>query len=410
MSLNDPDQQSPELIEFDEIVNNENYPPWPAHIVSKWRKGSQLRHSMETESAKTGHEQGAKEFIRLLKEFEAEDIKDVIVRDIDIMLEIMTTFDREDLLDLLIRHPYLSDFLRPQSTIKKKLFSDDDDDDDDGDGHDINQKKTFNPLLQSSLKKAIRTGKIKVLNYLITQDIIPIKLFDDQIQGQQYEKDLKSMLFNILRAVEIGTKKNEWTRANCLQCAQLFWPYLATKVYDLKQIMFSSNNKSKDKDDNDEKEISDNNALKKLISVDNNDDNNMDSILMNNLKEMNEDYMIIKYLCMFMNTMFSRNKQINKEQLIAISAVIQFQRERYITFEDRKDIINSWKLLSGHLMASYIKSSNNGNDDLNDDECLELQMIDYLISGGVEINDKDKQSISDNANIEIAIVHGENNW
>ena len=86
MTLNDPHQQSPGLIEFDEIVNNENYPPWPAHIVSKWRIGSQLRHAMETESAKTGHEQGAIQFIHLLKQFKESDMDHVIVRDIDIII------------------------------------------------------------------------------------------------------------------------------------------------------------------------------------------------------------------------------------------------------------------------------------------------------------------------------------
>ena len=415
MSLTDPDQQSPELIEFDEIVNNENYPPWPAEIVSKWRKGSQLRHAMETESAKTGHEQGAKECVRLLTEFEQSDMEDVIIRDIDIILEIITTFDREDLLSMLIRHPYLSTFLRPQSTKKKKENSDDDNDDDDDDDdnkNDNNKKKNaFNPL-QSALKKAIRTGKIKVLNYIITQDIIPIELFDEKVQGKQYEIDLKSLLFNILRAVQIGTKKNEWVSSNCLNCAQQFWPYLATKVYNLKQSMFTNDNNK------DETNIGDNKALKRLISVNvNNNDNEIDSVLINNLKAMNDDYLIIKYLCMFMNTMFSRNRQINQDQLVAISAVLQFQRERYITFEDRKDIINSWKLLVAQLMVNYLESSkkqmvviyNNDDDDYFND-CLELEMIDYLISGGVKLNDEDKQSINDHVTLLKIIENGENNW
>ena len=405
MSLNDPDQQSPELIEFDDIVNNENYPPWPSHIVSKWRIGSQLRHAMETESAYIGHQQGAMEFIRLLKEFEQKDMDNILMRDIDIILEIMTTFDRKDLLSMLIQHPYLSQMLKPEWQREKgndeNIFGDDDDEHEQKKSVNNRDKQRFKPL-QSTLKKAIRTGKIKVLNYLITQDIIPIKLFDDErIQSKQYETDLKSLLYNILRAIEIGSKK---ARNDCFDCAQQFWPYLANKVNDLKQSLFTNDDK-KNKDKENKDKFGDNKALKKLISINNENDDGQDNEMINNLKAMNDDYLIIKYLNMFMDTMFSRNKKINKEQLLAIFDVLRFERERYITFQDRTDIENTWKVLYNQLVINYLQLNYNKNND-----CLELEMIDYLISGGVIITDKDKESINNNINIQKAIENGKNNW
>ena len=124
---------------------------------------------------------------------------------------------------------------------------------------------------------------------------------------------------------------------------------------------------------------------------------------------------------MFVNTLYHRNKQINEDQMIAIRAVLQFQRERFITFQDRKDIINQWKLLTGQLITNFMKKSKiwskqgkfalAGNDDNYN---LDLEIIDYLISGGVEFNDKDKELIISNTDesvsIQDVIKNGENNW
>eukprot|EP01084_Bolivina_argentea_P137453 242062_1 len=406
MSLNDPGQQAPELIESDDIVNNPNYPPWPIEVVSKWRIGSQLRHAMETESAYLGHKQGVIEFIRLLNTFELKDMEKVIVRDIDIILEIICTFDRADLLKRLIEHQYLSDFLKTEkdkiysnSNKNQNLFDDDysDQNNDEKANNSIKNikqtnKKVFKPL-QSTLKKAIRTGKIKVLNYLITQNIIPIKLFDNNnTQTKQYETDLKSLLYNILRAIEIGSKKVSQTKINCFLCAHQFWPYLAAKVNDLKESIFKNKNII----------VSDNKTLKKLISSEKEE---KDCELIMNLKAMNEDYLIVKYMSKFMETMFS-NKQINNDQLIAIFDVLQFQRERYITFEDRKDIANAWKMLCRQLVKNYFDFM-----DKNNNNCLEFEIIDYLVSGGVELNDGEKDKLlRGNVDLLRVVQNGEYNW
>eukprot|EP01083_Nonionella_stella_P107145 309999_1 len=399
-ALNDPDQQHPELIELgDEVINNPNYPPWPVEVVSKWRIGSQLRHAMETESAIIGHKQGAVEFIRLLHAFEEDDMQKVYPRDIDIILEIMCTFDRCDLLKLLIEHRYLCDFMNPNK--KKALMVSgssltvDDMDESESSNRSIQRRKTYNPL-QSTLKKSIRSGKINVLNYLISQNIIPIKLFDsDQIQSKQYETDLKSLLYNILRAIEIGSKNmNSTTRSNCFECARRFWPYLATKVNDLKQSLFTNVTGS-----------CDNKALKTLMNAD--EDEKEDDALRSHLKAMNDDDLIIKYMAMFMMTMFSK-KQIAEDRLMAIFEVLTFQRERFITFGDRENMAetrNAWKVLYHQLVLNYVES-----DYSDSNACTELEIIDYLISGGVSINDADRTSIQNNEWLLKAIQNGENNW
>merc|ERR1712228_686407 len=184
---------------------------------------------------------------------------------------------------------------------------------------------------------AIRTGKIKVLNYLISQNIICINLFDDE---SKYESDLKSLIFNILRAIEIGTKKNS---TNCFLCAQQFWSYLAIKLYQ--------------KTTNDDG--GDNKALKKLINARNNEE--PENEIVRSLRAMNENISVIKNVSLFMNTMFSKqtkfqngtyNHRLGKDKLMKIFAVLQFQRERYITFQRRENIKNSWRFLCNSLIAN----------------------------------------------------------
>ena len=395
MASQHPSEQYPELIQSDEILNNKDYPPYPPELVSKWRIGAQLRHAMETESAQIGHKQGAIEFIRLLKEFQFEDMDNVNMRDIDIILEIMCTFDRSDLLKTLIEHPYLSDFLRSQ---QDKIYNNNTFplvDNEDDIKHEISATTKTSKPLQGTLKKAIRTGKIKMLNYLITQNLITINLFDDEcIQSKQYQSDLKSLIFNILRAIAIGTKKSSNSQSNCFLCAQQFWTYLSMKLYQKKE-----NNGG------------DNEALKELInSRDNDDESAADkNVIVCSLKAMNENYFVVKYMSLFMNTMFSKQttyqfttyqSKMSDDKLKTILAVLQFQRERYITFENCER--RAWHNLCFSLIVNYLESDRKGKKD-----CLELEMIDYLISGGVPST---YSTSFDDKCLKNALQCGSNNW
>eukprot|EP00485_Elphidium_margaritaceum_P019557 CAMPEP_0202730156 /NCGR_PEP_ID=MMETSP1385-20130828/186498_1 /ASSEMBLY_ACC=CAM_ASM_000861 /TAXON_ID=933848 /ORGANISM="Elphidium margaritaceum" /LENGTH=437 /DNA_ID=CAMNT_0049396429 /DNA_START=8 /DNA_END=1319 /DNA_ORIENTATION=+ len=396
---------------FDELIRNGDYPPWPEDIVSTWSMGAQLVHAAETESALPGHKQGAIQLVHLMQNFDAESREQVTIRHIDNILEIICTFDRVDLLSMLVNHPYLSEFFKPDLTSSSSEFLK-------PDLTSSSTSKQQHRALQGCLKKAMRTGKIGVLRYLITQNVIPMQLFHDKLcDAKQYENDIKSLLFNILRAVEIAAKNQNM---HCLQCADTFWPYLTANV-----IVDADDAKSNTKD-----VLADNMALKQLIDddADSMQFDIVDYALIKKLKAMNRDAMVIKYISLFMTTMFSYQKPqcIQPDVLNPIFAVLRFQRERYITFEDRDvDYVripgvlvsnNVWKLLYKQLVYTHVYTTrlrvHNNEPVPGKDESIPLQMIDYLISGGVAVDDTDKATMILNNNPQLmqAVQRGEYNW
>eukprot|EP01084_Bolivina_argentea_P266301 451645_1 len=322
--------------------------------VKTWRYGDQIRHAMEQESQIQGHPRGVSVFIKLLNEFKEEHMEQVKINDINVLLEIIVSFDRDDLLQLLIEHSFLSQFF----TVNNKT------------DNETKQPK----LLQSSLKKAIRSGNLNVLRYLLTQNVINIELYNN-------ENDLKSLLYTILRAIEIGSKKHSLEhKTNCFAAANLFWPYLCGKVFESKQ----------DEDEDDEMKHS------KDILPQLDEENENDSSLQV-LKAMNNNYLVMNYISAFMMSTIKVSmikSKMRYDQCIAIFDVLRFLRERYITFNVREDVNyvkNGWISVGHQLIINYVNKTNkNDNIDIlmeKKDNCLELEMIDYLISGGMDINE-----------------------
>ena len=371
------------------------------------------------ESQRSGHTlEGFDIMPSTIVNVEQADTENVTRREIDNILEMLCTFDWPHLIQAMVEHPYLSQLLRDQTTQHQPHPHVDDT------AH-LMRPTSFRPL-EGTLKKAIRTGKLKVLTYLIDQDTIPIQLLD----AAHYESDLKSMVFNILRAVQIGANKAR--ASDCFLCAERFWPYLAAKVN--RRELSGMNVKDSG--------LAESRALRKVMSEDK-EDGGEDGQQVSNLKAMNEHRLVIEHMNKFVRTMFYSNKKISATQLTDIYAVLQFQRERHILFVSRDWNSscngNTWRRLVHLLMDGYGKDSRRWTcrkcamkNKLASDKCvacdvtrshvvkdadigdveLELTIIAYLLAGGVLDGDEiDVPRLSRcDADMVRAIVCGQNDW
>jgi len=156
--------------------------------------------ALDRESLHPGDANGGKLFVKLLNDLRNnENGKEVVknenvrTRDIEKIMEIIIAVDFDHLLPAIINHPYLPN-----------VSSDD-------------------PIMISSLRKAIRTGSLKTLNYLINCNV---QVFTND---QNREKEMQVLMFQIVKAVEIGITKN---RIECLKAAEVFFTYFLKKCYE----------------------------------------------------------------------------------------------------------------------------------------------------------------------------------
>eukprot|EP01084_Bolivina_argentea_P211656 359994_1 len=142
--------------------------------VKTWELWHQLYYAVQVEQHYPGHRYGILHLKHILQNLKNEDIEKITP---DVTLSLFAVGVHSDdpkLLSLMLNNPSL-----PYSS------------------HTDNAAK-------HALKRAIRTGSLNVVNYLIQQNV---KILSNDIDEKNNFDDVKSLIFNILKSYEIGCFK-----------------------------------------------------------------------------------------------------------------------------------------------------------------------------------------------------------
>eukprot|EP01083_Nonionella_stella_P118303 353144_1 len=174
-----------------------SYPGWSVTLVDKetvksWRIGKQLSYALLIEAQHPGHEDGIPTFLSLMDELSKHimDEESITTEDTQRIFDVIVIENKTQLMRKVLNHPLL-----PNS-------------------------KYDGSIATVSLKQAIRLNSFDVLNLMIKENVTILS------EDMNNFDDIKSLIFNILRCVEIDTNHESLITAN------LFWQYLAKCFYE----------------------------------------------------------------------------------------------------------------------------------------------------------------------------------
>lgn len=265
--------------------------------VKSWKIGKQLTYTLLIEAHHPGHNDGIPTFQQLIKELfkhitDNNDDDCITIKDTEKMFDIIIKENKPKLLDLILNNPLI-----PESTY---------------DGS----------IAKTALKQAIRVGSLDVVNFMIDKNVTVLS------NDMNNFDDIKSIIFNILRSVEIDQNYKNTIIANT------FWNYLAKCFYQT----YHKKNDTENKDEPGSVSIDDESGEKKEAKWDddiiNNYDNNLDEIKLKRHNKFFVSHPLIQYAIYKKVYVSSSGKHyINK-----LIPILHFICEHFMKFEDEYDL------------------------------------------------------------------------
>eukprot|EP01084_Bolivina_argentea_P298577 514563_1 len=322
------------------------YPGWSIELVNKqtfesWRIGQQLIYTLLIEANLPGQShKDIPTFLDLMNKLGEHIMDDDDSLTIDDTEKIFDYIVKENKANYMVK--VLNNKLLPNSNYN---------------GH----------IATNSLKQAIRLNSLNIVQFMITQNVTilsaDMKTFDD----------IKSLIFNVLRSVEINAKS--------YKIANMFWNYLAKCFYESYK--------------------NDNNNWSEQNIIDNENDNNNSKLFIQNpliqyaifkkveASSIGKHYInkllpILHFICEhFM--LFDDKQNLNdlyiqciNDKIFDCNDLIQFDVTQYTLFWSQYLTI---KLIKDYLGINVLNKYRNYKTKQNENQKI-LETIQYLIANG----------------------------
>eukprot|EP00485_Elphidium_margaritaceum_P021940 CAMPEP_0202713860 /NCGR_PEP_ID=MMETSP1385-20130828/60668_1 /ASSEMBLY_ACC=CAM_ASM_000861 /TAXON_ID=933848 /ORGANISM="Elphidium margaritaceum" /LENGTH=400 /DNA_ID=CAMNT_0049374393 /DNA_START=31 /DNA_END=1230 /DNA_ORIENTATION=- len=261
-----------------------SYPGWSPQLFDKatvesWRIGKQLRYALLTEAQHPCHPDGIPVFLQLMHNLPK------LIKDEDSI----TVDDTRSIFDMIVKEnrPQLLDKVLNNACLVCSRYNE--------------------PIAQTALKQAIRVGSLDVLKLMMDKNV-PILS-----QDMNTFDDIKSIIFNILRSVEIGSDERPQTQ----RMTNTLWNYIAKSFH----ARYTQNAPAEDK------------KLIEIYARDDGDDNDDKRMVMTHNKFFIRHALIEYAVIKKVHASSSGKHYINK-----LLPVLQFVCEHFMTFDDERSL------------------------------------------------------------------------